>query len=151
MTEKDKYQKATQLISELCDRFHYRPVPMTLEFGDVRKTFKELLPAWCKENGDVITLRTMRGTPIMQGYDRIVIGDYGAFLETTPDKMMRKYIRIKDGQEFRMNDPQFSNCKYIWMTATDDSDVKIYFQKHSVSYADYIPGRIYVSPYEVKI
>lgn len=41
------------------------------------------------------------------------------------------------------------NVKYLWLTADDDSDVKIYDQKRSVEYADYKPGMLYVSVYEV--
>ena len=100
-------------------------------------------------DGDNVQLKSKHGTPLMKGYDRVVIGDYGAFIETSPDKMYRQYIRVKPGEEYRMNDPQYKNCKYVWLTATDDSGVKIYFQKHSVDYADYVPGKIYVSPFEV--
>lgn len=41
------------------------------------------------------------------------------------------------------------HVKYLWLTADDDSDVKVYDQKRSVEYADYKPGMLYVSVYEV--
>lgn len=37
----------------------------------------------------------------------------------------------------------------LWLTAKDGSGVKIYFQKNTVSYADYRTGKLYVSPHEV--
>lgn len=137
------------MISYLVATYKYKPVPVTLEFGDVREIYRRNLPDWCKIDGDTLQLKSKHGTPLMKGYDRVVIGDYGAFIETSPDKMYRQYIRVKPGEEYRMNDPQYKNCKYVWLTATDDSGVKIYFQKHPVDYADYVPGKIYVSPFEV--
>ena len=147
MSESEK--KVSRLISYLVDTYKYKSVPITLELGDVREIYRRNLPEWCKIDGDVVLLRTKRGTPVMRGYDRIVIGDYGAFVETTTDKIFRKYIRVKSDQAFRMNDPQYTKCKYIWLTATDESNVKIYFQKRPVNYADYVPGKIYVNPYEL--
>lgn len=41
------------------------------------------------------------------------------------------------------------HVKYPWLTADDNSDVKVYDQKRSVEYADYKPGMLYVSVYEV--
>ena len=137
------------MISYLVATYKYKPVPVTLEFGDVREIYRRNLPDWCKIDGDTLQLKSKHGTPLMKGYDRVVIGDYGAFIETSPDKMYRQYIRVKPGEEYRMDDPQYKNCKYVWLTATDDSGVKIYFQKHPVDYADYVPGKIYVSPFEV--
>lgn len=147
MNEAEK--KISRLISYLVDTYKYKPVPVTLELGDVREIYRRNLPDWCKMDGDNVQLKSKHGTPLMKGYDRVVIGDYGAFIETSLDKMYRQYIRVKPGEEYRMNDPQYKNCKYVWLTATDDSGVKIYFQKHSVDYADYVPGKIYVSPFEV--
>ena len=37
--------------------------------------------------------------------------------------------------------------KYNWLTI-EGSDLKIYQQKRSVSYADYRPGKYYISPHE---
>lgn len=41
------------------------------------------------------------------------------------------------------------HVKYLWLTADDNSDVKVYDQKRLVEYADYKPGMLYVSVYEV--
>lgn len=147
MNESEK--TVQRLISYLKETYKYKPIPITLEFGDVREVYRRNLPDWCKMEGDTVQLRTKDGTPLMKGYDRVVIGDYGPFVETSPDKMYRQYVRVKSGEEYRMTDPQYANCKYVWLTATDESGVKIYFQKHTVDYADYIPGKIYVSPFEL--
>lgn len=148
--DKEKRDAAMRLINHLKEQYHYKPVPITLEMGDVRQVYKRLLPDWCKLEGEEqVVLRTNSGTPVLNGYKRIVIGDYGAFIEAAPEQANRKYVRVKSGQEYRMSDPQYASCKYIWLTATDDSNVKIYFQKHTVEYADYVPGMLYISPYEL--
>ena len=93
---------------------------------------------------------TYRNTLIANGYNRIVIGDYGAFIKFDKTQIIKNNIIVKRGQEYRINDPRYSaNIKYYWLTARDLSDIKIYLQKRIVDYADYLPEMFYVSPYEV--
>lgn len=93
---------------------------------------------------------TLKGTKICDSYDRIVVGDYGAFIEFSNEPENTEFI-IQHGQEYRINDPRYSqNVKYIWMTIDDGSRIKIYKQKKTVSYADYLPGKFYVSVHEVR-
>ena len=75
-------------------------------------------------------LCTKTGTVVCNGYTRIVVGDYGAFIEFDKEQAnFDKYI-IAPGQEYRVNDPKYSkNVKYIWMTIADGSNIKIYKQK----------------------
>ena len=69
-----KYQE------QLANEYKYKPIPRTF-FKDVRAEFKEALPEWCNTSGDTISLETKNGTVITNGYNRIVISDYGAFVE----------------------------------------------------------------------
>lgn len=95
-------------------------------------------------------LYTLDGTQIATGYQRIVIGDYGAFVEIAPGQICKDALRCKPGQEYRYAEERFAaNIKYLWLTTKDRSDCKIYFQKKGVNYADYVPGMFYISPYEV--
>lgn len=139
--------------SNLAAEHHYKPIEPNLFLGDVRQTYLQNLPAWCSLTDSPQTpLYSLDGTKLCTGYTRIVIGDYGAFVEISPDQICQQTIHCKPGQEFRANDPRFSeNVKYLWMTAKDHSDCKIYLQKKSVNYADYIPGMYYISPYEVYV
>lgn len=151
MTDKEKRIEAERLAAFLKEQYHYKPVPITLDTGDVRSCFRRLLPEWCNEDGeDSVSLITRCGTVIANGYNRIVVGDYGAFIEILPERICKTKIRVKPGQEYRINNPQYDNCKYVWMSANDDSQVKIYHQKHPVDYADYVPGRYYISPFDVR-
>ena len=130
---------------------NYQPVEPDLFLGDVRDKYRQALPDWCSLTGaPQMPLYTLDDTLLCTGYDRIVIGDYGAFVEISPQQILQEAICIKPGQEFRANDPRFSqNVKYLWLTAKDRSGCKIYCQKKTVDYADYTPGMYYISPYEV--
>ena len=137
---------------ELADEFGYEPIEPNFFLGDVRQKYKDALPQWCNVDGDLASpLFTLDGTLLCQGYNRIVIGDYGAFVEIAPEQIRKEVLRCKPGQEFRYLDERFAeNVKYIWLTAKDRSSCKIYLQKKKVSYADYVPGMYYISVYEVE-
>lgn len=138
-----KYQE------QLANEYKYKPIPRTF-FKDVRAEFKEALPEWCNVSGDTIPLETANGTVIANGYSRIVIGDYGAFIEFSRVQAYMRRLKIKEGQAYRVEDPRYAeHVKYLWLTADDGSDVKVYEQKRPVEYADYMPGMLYVSVYEV--
>ena len=149
ISEKGREMLAFQ--ERLAKEYGYKPIEPNLYIGDVRKIYEDALPSWCKKGGDsVACLRTMAGTVIARGYSRIVIGDYGAFLEISSDNICKEVLQCKKGQEYRCEDSRFADTvKYIWLTVNDDSDCKIYWQRKTVSYADYRPGMYYISPYEV--
>lgn len=138
---------------QLAKEYGYKPIEINIFTGDVRQKYLDALPDWCKINGDACApLYTLDGTIIATGYKRIVIGDYGAFIECTPEQMHRYNLRCKPGQEYRIYDERYSrNAKYHWLTAKDYSDCKIYLQQKTVTYADYVPGMYYISPYEVEL
>lgn len=134
---------------QLADEYKYKPIPRTF-FKDARAEFEETLPEWCNMSGDTTKLETRSGTVIASGYNRIVIGDYGAFVEFSRAQANARHLKIKEGQSYRIEDPRYAeHVKYLWLTADDDSDVKVYDQKRSVEYANYKPGMLYVSVYEV--
>ena len=138
---------------QLAQERHYAPVPPDLFVGDVREKYLAALPSWCQLDGERdAPLLTLSGTQLCTGYNRIVIGDYGAFVEITNQQMLHRNIQVMRGQEYRYQDPRFSaHVKYFWFTARDDSQCKIYLQERPVEYADYVPGMYYISPYEVEL
>lgn len=135
----------------LAAEYGYKSIGLNLFLGDVREKYKSALPGWCNmEGNDAMSLFSLDGTRLCNGYDRIVIGDYGAFVEISPDHILQNNLHCKVGQEYRFSDERFAkNVKYLWLTASDHSDCKIYLQKKRVDYADYVPGMYYISPYEV--
>lgn len=133
---------------DLANQYKYRKLPADLS-EKYRKLFRENIPEFLDLNGANDALMDFDENPICYKYDRIVIGDYGAFVEFSDLQKADNFI-IKPGQEYRVNDPKYSkNVKYIWLTIADNSNVKIYLQKRGVSYADYKPGKYYVSVHEV--
>jgi hypothetical protein len=132
---KYKYKKLNQEISKYAQDLYRNNIPIFLNInGD-----------------DNFVLYSKDNTPFSIGYNRIVIGDYGAFIEFDKSQLIKKNIQPKKGQEYRYKDLKFrDNVKYYWYTTIDNSDIKIYYQKKIVSYADYLPGMFYVSPLEIK-
>ena len=134
----------------LADKYGYLPLPPDLS-AKCRQFFKDNIPEFLKFEGDSKGLYTKSGSLICNQYDRIVVGDYGAFIEFSEENIGNEFI-IQPGQEYRVNDQKYSkNIKYIWLTIDDNSQVKIYKQKRKVRYADYLPKKYYVSVHEVLI
>ena len=138
-------------IEKLVHTWIYRPIPPMFS-EDARTLYKATLPGWLQgTDPKAISICTLKGTEFASGFSRIVIGDYGAFLEIDVSQINRDVIRVQPGQEYRLAEPRYAeHVKYIWMTVPDGSNVKIYWQKKTVEYADYQPGMYYVSPFEIK-
>lgn len=135
----------------LANQFSYKRLPDWYS-KKCRDIFAKNIPSYLFVSGDSKCLYTVNGSLISTGYKRIVIGDYGAFIEYTSVQANSQSYIVKQGQEYRIEDPRYSkNVKYHWYTINDNSNVKIYYQVKGVSYADYVPGMYYVSVHEVKI
>ena len=137
-----------KIEATLAKKYGYQPLPEDLS-PKYREFFRENIPEFLAVDGARIGLTTNSGTPICKWYDRIVIGDYGAFVEFSEEAIASKYI-IQPGQEYRVMDKKYkNNVKYVWLTIDDESGIKIYHQRRCVSYADYKPNKYYVSVHEV--
>jgi len=80
------------------------------------------------------------GILVAVGYKRVVIGDYGPYIEFDD-------IQIKhDSIENKWSSVPKRKVKYIWMQTRDQAKTKIYRQCGTVSYADYKIGMYYVDP-----
>lgn len=137
-----------KIETALAEKYKYKPLSKELSVK-FRNFFTENIPSFLDISGSINPLYTLKGTQICNGYDRIVIGDYGAFIEFSEEHISSNFI-IQKGQEYRVNDEKYKkNVKYIWLTINDKSDIKIYFQKKKVLYADYKPKKYYISVHEV--
>lgn len=137
------------LEAELALQYGYSPLPKALS-RKYREHFRRNIPA-CLLNNESRSLCTLNGALVANGFIRIVVGDYGAFIEFSKAQANESLLIIAPGQEYRVNDPKYSNVKYHWYTIDDNSNVKIYYQKRRVLYADYKPGMYYVSVHEVVV
>ena len=134
-----------KIEAKLAEKYRYKNLPGDLS-EKYRRFFIENIPAELNLDGGG-KLLTINGSEICKKYERIVVGDYGAFVEFSIAGDS-EFI-IAPGQEYRINDKRYSkNVKYIWLTIDDGSNVKIYHQKKGVTYADYRPGMYYVSVHE---
>lgn len=137
-----------KIEAALAKKYKYKPLAENLS-EKYRSYFRDNIPEWLKETGQNQPLYTNRGSIITNRYERIVVGDYGAFVEFSEPIFEGQFI-IAPGQEYRVFDDRYSkNIKYEWLTIDDGSNVKIYFQKRTVNYADYKPNMYYVSVHEV--
>ena len=142
------YTHVIEYQENLAQKYKYKPIPPM--FREEALTFyRDNIPERFSLDGANEPLFSPQGLKLCEKYNRIVIGDYGAFVEILPEDIIHTNITVKTGQEYRDYDERYSNrVKYSWLTAKDNSDIKIYFQKKTVDYADYLPGRYYISPYE---
>ena len=140
------------LQDELALKYGYKKLPEKLS-EEAREIYLTSLPKELNINGDENYKIFSKGnTLIANGYDRIVIGDYGAFIEIDVSKMLLNNCKVKKGQEYRYLDDKYrDNVKYLWLTANDNSNIKIYFQKKIVDYADYQINKFYINPFEIKL
>jgi hypothetical protein len=135
---------------ELSIKYKYRKLKESLS-TEVREKYLDNLPEQLNINGDInFKIHSIKDTLISNGYNRIVIGDYGAFIEFDKSQVIKSNLKVKAGQEYRISDPKYSeHVKYYWLTPKDNSNMKVYYQKKTVSYADYLAECFYVSPYEI--
>lgn len=137
--------------ARLAQKYGYKPLPKDLS-EKYRQFYIDNLPDCFIIDGADTVLYTKTGTVVCNGYTRIVVGDYGAFIEFDKEQANFDEYIIAPGQEYRVNDPKYSkNVKYICMPIADGSNIKIYKQKKMVAYADYRSGMFYISPHECVI
>ena len=137
----------------LAEKYKYSPLPEDLSVK-YREFFKQNIPRFLCVEGSKSPLYTCCGCMVCKSYRRIVIGDYGAFVEfgeeDRPSLDDAPPFKIAPGQEYRVSDERYvKNVKFVWLTTNDLSGIKIYRQKRRVAYADYKPGMYYVSVHQV--
>ncbi len=136
-----------KIEAKLAEKYKYKKLPDDLS-EKYRQFFKENIPEGLSVDGGG-SLKTTSGSMVCDSYRRIVVGDYGAFVEFENPSCGASFP-VAPGQEYRVNDDRYNkNVKYLWLTVDDGSKIKIYYQKKGVTYADYVPGMYYVSVHEV--
>ncbi|NIQ05449.1 MAG: hypothetical protein GWO20_06895 [Candidatus Korarchaeota archaeon] len=87
------------------------------------------------------------GTDLLTGFERIVVGAHGPYIEFNESQLNTK-LTIPTDQLWRTS-PEY-NVKYEHLTAYN-SDVKIYYQVGKVNYADYRKGYYYVDFFKTNL
>jgi len=100
-----------------------------------------------KEGDDNVTLWTKsHDLQVATGYNRIVIGGRGPYVEFTEDQIRLESFHIPADQLYRLTDKR---VYYVEFRSNDESNVKLYYQLQTVAYADYRIGMFYISPYDL--
>lgn len=137
-------------IPTLVQKYNYKPLPKDLSAVQ-RFYYLVNLPSYFRVEGDLnCDLYDRQYHLVAHGYSRVVIGDYGAYIEIPLEKMVLENLIVKPGQEYRF-EPRYSNVKYHWYCLKENQDIKIYYQKHPVKYADYKPEMFYIAPDDLVI
>jgi len=88
------------------------------------------------------------GTLIAKGYSRVVIGQRGPYVEFNESQIfLKESFTIPEIEKYRLTN---NICFYVEYRSTDESNIKLYFQKRRVKYADYKIGMYYISPFDLK-
>lgn len=90
---------------------------------------------------------TKGGLLLAKGYERIVIGARGPYIEFTSEQIVHDNIFIPKHAEHKLEN---SLSYYYEYRSKDECRVKLYDQKIGVQYADYKPGLWYIDPYCLK-
>ncbi len=137
-------------IEELVQQYKYKPLNKDLS-AKQRKLYLAALPSYFQVNGNLnCELYDNLNNLVCYGYSRIVIGDYGAYVEIPLNKMILENLIVKPGEEYRFR-PEYSNVKYHWYCLKNNQDIKIYYQKKTVLYADYKPEMFYIAPDDLRL
>lgn len=149
-------EKMLQYQANVAAFYKYKPLPISakeesllLYLGNLPEEFlgnKRNVPGGLEIEGKNQPLYLKDGTKLANKYGRIVVGHYGAFIEMDKDDVDVGKLSTRKGEEYRESDKY--NVKYYWKTV-GDTEAKIYEQVGGVDYADYKPGKYYISPYEV--
>lgn len=77
---------------------------------------------------------------VAKGYNRVVIGDRGPYIEFEHNQIEKNNFHLIPNLSHRYYTEWRSNC---------ENNVKLYYQLLTVNYADYIIGKCYISPFDL--
>lgn len=104
------------------------------------KKYSELLNI--SIDGGKMPLYISEFSPISNGYQRVVIGQRGPYVEFTKHQIMDTKLYIPKNQLYRLSDPKVYYIEF----RTVENNVKVYYQMRNVAYADYLINHFYISP-----
>ena len=75
-----------------------------------------------------------------------MIGGRGPYIEFDESQVIDDNIKIPRDQKWRLHSDK---AYYIEFRSIDEANVKIYYQRKTVGYADYKVGLSYISPFDL--
>lgn len=100
------------------------------------------------DGDDSFCLYTETKLKVATGYNRIVFGQRGPYIEFTKGQIIKDSMYVPKDVAWKLQPKYAEKIFYIEMRTKVDN-VKVYFQKQVVDYADYKPGFIYISPFDL--
>ena len=82
---------------------------------------------------------------IANGYQRVVIGQRGPYVEFTKNQILDTELYIPKSQLYRLSDPKVYYIEF----RTVEKNIKVYYQMRNVAYADYLINHFYISPFDL--
>jgi hypothetical protein len=98
------------------------------------------------EHGNGMALYTNSAYPISKGFNRVVFGDRGPYVEILDTQIIMTNIHIPITQLYRLTDLRIY---YVEFRSNDVANIKIYYQIKTVAYADYKIGHFYVDVFDL--
>jgi hypothetical protein len=101
------------------------------------------------EGNEHTRFETKTGLHVATGYNSIVIGERGPYIEFLPGHLVWDNLHIPDGEKYRLEHPWKDKVFYVEWRTNDESNVKVYDQRKIVDYANYKVGLLYISPFDL--
>ena len=96
--------------------------------------------------GPIQCFRSHAGRLLAKGYERVVCGARGAYVEFTREQMVMSNLHIPNNETRRVWDKRYY---YVEYRSLCKGNVKVYLQQRAVSYADYKVGFFYISVFDL--
>lgn len=96
-----------------------------------------------------IRFYTGAGTLIAAGYERVVLGERGPYIEFRPEQLNYSVLVTPADQKWRHLPQYAGRAYYCELRSQDQANVKVYVQRKTVAYADYRIGLAYISPFDL--
>ena len=91
---------------------------------------------------------TKSGEQVAIGYNRIVFGGRGPYMEFTREQMINSAIHIPKSKKWKM-EAKHKDTVFYFELRTNKDDVKVYYQRRCVDYADYKVNYFYISSFDL--
>lgn len=113
--------------------------------------YKERIPKGLPIHGTKRTLMTKKGVLISRGYEKIVIGDYGAYIQFSQNQAYLENIHIPEKECYKISSSKYRYIKHVIYHVIGEPAIDIFQQKELVDFADYIPDKYYIDVFSVKL
>jgi len=90
-----------------------------------------------------LALYSPEGLLLAKGYQRLVSGARGPYLEMLPENVIRAHFHVPEDQRYRLTSP---TVYYVEFRSNCPSRVKAYLQRRLTDHNDYRIGRWYIAP-----